>query len=85
MIKDSSFKIISGHDQRELYKKDDIIEELFKNIYLRHNWFETMKKLIAMGEKNFLECGPGKSLYKSAKFIEGDYYFYTLKNLESIL
>ena len=83
-IKDSKYKIISGHNQKVVSKRDEIIDELSANICTRHNWLATMNKLIENGIKTFFECGAGKSLSKTAKFIEGDYKIYTIKTLDNI-
>ena len=83
-IKDSKYKIISGHNQKVISQKNEIIDELSANIYTKHNWLATMNKLIDLKVNSFFECGAGKSLSKTAKFIEGDYKIYTIKNLNTL-
>ena len=44
-----------------------------------------MNKLISLKLNTFFECGPGKSLFKIGKFIDGDFKIHTIKNIDKIL
>ena len=81
-IKDPSYKIISGIDQKIITTKEDIQSEIVRNITNKINWYKIMKTLLRMDIKTFFECGPGKNLFKIGKFIEGDFTIYTLKTLD---
>jgi len=84
-IKDSAVKLISAHDQRTYYKQGEIIEEIIKNISNNINWLKTFKKLLSLKYKIFIETGPGESLTKIAKFIEGDFKIYAINKLDQII
>ncbi len=79
------FKIISSHDQKILNTIDDIKTELMNNLCTNHNWLNTMNKLLHLKNETFFECGPGKSLFKMAKFIDGEFKLYTIKSLSQLL
>ena len=49
------------------------------------NWKLTMEEMINKGINKFIECGPGKSLLKIGKFIDGDFTIYPLNKLDEIL
>lgn len=79
------YKFTSSFNQKILNSNDDIKNELMSNIFTNHNWHNTMKKLISSGYNTFFECGPGKSLFKIGKFIDGDFKIHTIKNLDKII
>ena len=70
--------IISMIDQVSLSEPEIIRMEIIRNLYHPLNWFQTMKVLLIKNIARFIECGPGKSLAKNSKFIEGNYRFYSL-------
>ncbi|MBN2544313.1 MAG: ACP S-malonyltransferase [Spirochaetes bacterium] len=84
-IKDSKIKIISAYDQKIYQKNNEIIEEIIKNIGNNINWLKTFKKLLSLKNKVFIETGPGESLTKLAKFIDGDFKIFALNKLEQII
>jgi [acyl-carrier-protein] S-malonyltransferase len=84
-IKSASSKLVSGIDQRIFTTKDEIENELLNNLLIRMNWNNTMNKLIELKSNIMIECGPGNSLYKNGKFIEGDFKIYTLKTLSRLI
>ena len=79
------YKFISSFNQKELNNINEIKTELTNNIYINHNWYNTMNKLINLKHNNFFECGPGKSLFKIGKFIDGNFKIYTLKSFDKII
>jgi [acyl-carrier-protein] S-malonyltransferase len=76
-IVDLKIPIISTVDQRIILNKNEAMKELTMNIKHNINWHATMKKLLTLNVKLFIECGIGKSLIKIGKFIEGDYKINT--------
>ena len=84
-IKDPIFKIISTIDQRTINNKYEIRKDLVNNINMNINWKLTMEEMIKRGINTFIECGPGKSLLKIGKFIDGDFEIYPLNNLNKVL
>jgi malonyl CoA-acyl carrier protein transacylase len=47
------------------------------------NWKRTIEDLLKKGTKLFIECGPGESLSKICKFIDGNYSI--VKGLEMLM
>jgi [acyl-carrier-protein] S-malonyltransferase len=82
-IKKPETRIISLIDQRIIIDKADIRKELVSNLFTPLNWYLTQSALMELGVNRFVECGPGKSLVKNAKFIEGEYQFLSLSTLLS--
>ncbi|VFP83710.1 ACP S-malonyltransferase [Buchnera aphidicola] len=54
--------IISNHNATILYSKKDIYHALIKQIYKKVQWAKSIKKIISMGIKFFIEIGPGQIL-----------------------
>ncbi|MBN1198364.1 MAG: ACP S-malonyltransferase [Bacteroidales bacterium] len=71
--------MISVLTQELLHSQEDIKTELVENLYKHFNWHATQQRMLRMGMNRFIECGPGKSLKKNSKFIEGDYQFISLE------
>ena len=44
-----------------------------------------MTRMIEAGVDTFIECGPGKSLYKISKFIDGMFEVYTAHTLKNLI
>jgi len=70
--------LISVLNQEILYSQEDIKTELVENLYKHFNWHATQVKMQTLGIDQFIECGPGKSLQKNSKFIEGVYKFLSM-------
>lgn len=70
--------IISVLSQNFLHSPEDIKTELVDNLYKQFNWHDTQTKMLNLGMNLFIECGPGKSLKKNSKFIEGEYQFLSM-------
>jgi [acyl-carrier-protein] S-malonyltransferase len=73
-----AYPIISCTRQNLLKTEIDVKNALTENIGGSINWLKTMEKMIADDIKLFFECGPGDSLTRVCKFIDGD---YTIKNM----
>jgi [acyl-carrier-protein] S-malonyltransferase len=84
-IKDPKCPIISTIDQREITSNIGVINDLADNICRNINWLNTMTRMIDAGVSAFIECGPGKSLYKISRFIEGNYLVYTSHTLSNFI
>lgn len=84
-IYDPIYRIVSAVDRRMIETGDEAVNDLADNINHPINWHETMSCMISSGVDAFIECGPGKSLYKMAKFIEGDFDVYYLQTLNNLL
>ncbi|MBE0648077.1 MAG: ACP S-malonyltransferase [Bacteroidales bacterium] len=70
--------LVSVLNQETLHTREDIKTELVENLYKHFNWHATQEKMLSLGMTRFIECGPGKSLKKNAKFIEGTYQFLSM-------
>jgi len=73
--------VISVLNQVTLRSPEDIKSELVENLYKHFNWYKTQLKLMNMGVTRFIECGPGKSLKKNARIIEGDFQFASIDEI----
>ena len=81
-LKDSSYKIVSGIDQRIISAREEIIRELSANMNTEINWLKTMEKMLELNVGRFVECGAGTSLHKIGKFIKGDFKIYPVGSFE---
>ena len=84
-LKDPIFRIVSSVDQKLIKTVVDIQDELVKNIYYPINWYASMTNMIAEGMSCFVECGAGNSLYKIARFIDGDFKVYPINRISKLL
>lgn len=85
VIRDPAHPVISTIDQRLVTSSADIINDMTDNICRNINWLDTMTSLINSGVDTFIECGPGKSLYKMARFIEGEFTVYTASTIRELI
>lgn len=84
-VRDPSCVIVSSIDQREITGADEVVRDLIDNINHSINWLGTMECLIAAGSGSFIECGPGKSLQRIARFIKDDLEMYTVSSLRDLI
>jgi [acyl-carrier-protein] S-malonyltransferase len=68
--------VISQIDQSILHGPMAIGEELVKNLYHHLSFMHTHGKLLELGVRSFAECGPGRSLTRNSRFLEGEFRFY---------
>jgi len=47
------------------------------NLFTPLNWYNTQLELAKLGVNVFVECGLGDGLTRNARFIEGDFRFYS--------
>lgn len=76
-IKDPVYQIVSAVNQKVVKTGKDIKKELVSNLMNHLDWHQTMKKLLKQNVRVFVECGPGNTLSRIAKFISGDYSMLT--------
>jgi malonyl CoA-acyl carrier protein transacylase len=74
-INDAIIPIISFIDNRQISTAGELKEEIVKNIISPLNFYNSIIFLQEQGVKRIIEVGPGDSLTKSSKFIEGDFEF----------
>lgn len=84
-IYDPVYPVISTVDRRAMTTWNDVAMDLADNINRNINWLETMSVLIDAGVDAFIECGPGRSLQRMAKFMDGDFEVYHMQNLRLLL
>ncbi|NLD93182.1 MAG: ACP S-malonyltransferase [Fibrobacter sp.] len=66
-------KMVSCVDQTILDTTDTIKHTILDNVALPINWRKTFELLLGNDGTEFFECGPGDSLYKAGKFIDGTF------------
>ena len=77
-IKDSIIPITSFIDNRQVNTFEEVKEEIVKNIISPLNFYNSLIYLQKQGVNKIIEVGPGDSLTKSSKFIEGNFKFQAL-------
>ncbi|NQV02738.1 MAG: ACP S-malonyltransferase [Bacteroidia bacterium] len=80
-IRSLRFPLVSVLNQEILSSPEDIKTELVENLYKHFNWHATQHKMLSMGINLFVECGPGKSLKKNSRFIDGKYWFLSMDEI----
>jgi len=83
-IKSPEIPLISLIDQTLLKDVEQVKKELVKNLQVPIDWYKSMQTMIDAGINKMIECGPGNSLYKIGKFIEGDFKIYPVNKLHKI-
>lgn len=83
-LKSNQFPIVSSINQAVVNTADQISNELVKNLFTRINWMETFNRMFALGIKQFIECGAGKSLYKIGRFIPGEFTIYPMNKVSKL-
>jgi [acyl-carrier-protein] S-malonyltransferase len=80
-FKDPETPVVSLIDQSVLKDSRAFQKEIVRNLYTPLNWYQTQLQLQKSGIRSFIECGPGKTLVKNAKFVEGESRFYSVSSL----
>ncbi|MDD4604481.1 MAG: hypothetical protein PHF97_11840 [Bacteroidales bacterium] len=75
--------VISLIDQKQCNTAWELRQEVVRNLFNPLNWLKTNEWLIKNGTTEIIECGPSKNLAKNAKFLPGNYRFYTLDKISS--
>lgn len=73
--------LISVLNQKKIQSPEDIKTELVENLYKPFNWYRTQQYMMELGVGTFIECGPGKTLKKNARFIKGDFRFISIQEM----
>jgi len=77
-MNDAIIPISSFIDNRQVHTCEEIKEEIVKNIISPLNFYNALIYLQNQGVHEIIEVGPGDSLTKSSRFIEGDFKFQAL-------
>jgi len=77
--------IVSSINQSLLTTADEIISFISNNLSTPINWQKVIEKFIREGVSMIIECGPGLTLTRNAKFIDGCPEFVNFKNIEKKL
>jgi len=77
-INDTIIPITSFIDNRQVNTVEEVKEEIVRNIISPLNFYSSLIYLQKQGVNSIIEVGPGDSLTKSSKFIEGDFKFQAL-------
>ncbi|OQX73423.1 MAG: hypothetical protein B6D61_12560 [Bacteroidetes bacterium 4484_249] len=80
----SVITIVSAVDQSFLSSKDELSNEIVRNISTPINWQATMQKMLDSDVSRFFECGAGNTLYKIGKFIKGSFTIYPINQIERV-
>lgn len=78
---DPEFQLVSAIDGRKICTAGDLKQELCLNLCTPLNWQKCFEELLKMGVRRFVECGPGESLTKMSRFLDGEFAMVNLKNL----
>ena len=84
-INDPGVPMVSTITQDLIRTRDDVIRDLSGNINTNINWHNTMTSMVLRGVGIFYECGPGRTLQKLAKFVDGDFTVCTIKKFPSLV
>ena len=76
--------IISLIDQTILVSGDSLRSEVIRNLFHALNWYNTTRIMVEQHVGIFVECGASKDLVKNAKFVVGDYRFYTFDSMQPV-
>ncbi|MDD9939805.1 MAG: acyltransferase domain-containing protein [Myxococcales bacterium] len=66
-VQDPRYPIVSALTQREVVSASMVCEEIADNVRFAMNWSSTMRKLVALGAREFVECGMSTSLSEIAE------------------
>jgi len=75
-IRDPTCGIVSCVSQRLLLAAGEVREEAARNVWRPMRWFATMNRLLDLGVRVFVECGPSENLCNMARNIERDFRIY---------
>ena len=77
-INDTIIPLTSFIDKRQVNTSREVKDEIVKNVISPLNFYNCLIYLQKQGVNNIYEVGPGDSLTKSSKFIEGNFKFQAL-------
>lgn len=70
-----SIPIVSMVDNKTIRTSEEARTEIVNNVCSSLNFFSSIQHYLSIGVTNFIEIGPGDSLLKSSKFIDGEFTF----------
>jgi [acyl-carrier-protein] S-malonyltransferase len=79
------FRIVSCVNQTVLDTAEKIKLAVLDNVAFPINWRKTFEHLLANACNEFFECGPGESLYKAGKFIDGTFSIAGCKKISALI
>ncbi|MBS4012785.1 MAG: ACP S-malonyltransferase [Bacteroidetes bacterium] len=79
-IKAPAFKVFSSVDHDYLENIQQIKSAISSNLITNIDWHKTKTTLIKTGYCNFIECGPGDSLKRISKFIDGSFKVFNFSS-----
>jgi len=76
-LNDASIPIFSSLSLSFIEKQDDLKEEIINNLFTPIDWFAAINSLLIKTSNNtvFVECGPGNSIERILRFVDGNYSF----------
>jgi len=77
--------VVSCVNQTIMDTVERIKNTVIENVALPINWRKTFEYLLVNGGHTFFECGPGESLYKAGKFIDGKFTITGCKKYSAFL
>lgn len=77
--------IVSCVDQTILDTVEKIKHAVLENVAFPINWRKSFELLLEYGGTVFFECGPGESLFKAGKFIDGNFTIAGCKSYSALL
>ncbi len=80
-IGDCRVPVLSSRSGLLVTRAADVREELSRNLCESLDWSTAMEWQVACGVRHFIECGPGRSLTRFARFIPGDFHIGTAAEL----
>ncbi len=72
-IKDLKYPLFSCHEGRDIVKNEEICREIINNLINPVNWEHCMVTLNSLPGCRFYECGPGNSISKMSRFMNGNF------------
>lgn len=79
-IKKPGTQMISLIDQTFLSSPSIIRQELINNLFYPLNWLRTQHAMLEHDISVFIECGASKGLVRNAKFMDGNFRYYSLNS-----
>ncbi|MGM0508798.1 MAG: ACP S-malonyltransferase [Fusobacteriota bacterium] len=83
-FKNPVIKLIANTDSKELSKKEEIKEELYRQTFGPVKWVDTMNKLVEAGVTEFYEIGPGRVLKGLARKIDRKIKVKNIRNIKDL-
>ncbi len=79
-VKSPAYKVFSSINQSYIKNTQEIETSILSNLITNIDWYKTKTTLIKDGNINFIECGPGDSLKRISKFLDGSFKVFNFSN-----